>query len=421
MSVRQYIGARYVPLFYNNSDGTAEWRSGVSYEPLTIVTYNGNSYTSRRLVPANVGNPSANPTYWASTGIYNQQIDIYRQEVQDVSTRLEVLEDRAENPFHPISMNKVIFVGDSYSLRGDPTFPVRVANRLGLANTDYVLACEGSTGFAHANSSGNTFETLLLGTVGQVTAADVSHIIVCGGANDSLETDAAILAAMQSFRTAALTAYPNAKVFVGFIGATTDATKIREYARACYQYQYVACNLNDFVYLDGVESIMHNRSLFEADGVHPTGVGVSFLGSGIADAIITGHCNVAYANFSVATLGSENRAVAEIVNNEWSRIWTHNTITLNFSPAITLGTTRVEIGDLGNGFITGSYYEDASTEVACSVIKSDNTTEFVTMPLCIYNGKLWLEPNRHVTAVQISNVVRIIIDRFNLIVHTIDA
>lgn len=80
MAVRQYIGARYVPRFYENSLGTAEWQPNVAYEPLTIVTYNGNSYTSKKDVPANIGDPSNNPTYWASTGIYNQQIDEYREE-----------------------------------------------------------------------------------------------------------------------------------------------------------------------------------------------------------------------------------------------------------------------------------------------------------------------------------------------------
>lgn len=74
MATRQYIGARYVPKFYENSNNTAEWQSGVIYEPLTIVTYNGNSYTSKKIVPASVGNPSSNPGYWVATGIYNEQL-----------------------------------------------------------------------------------------------------------------------------------------------------------------------------------------------------------------------------------------------------------------------------------------------------------------------------------------------------------
>lgn len=72
--VRQYIGARYVPAFFENSLGTAEWEAGVSYEPLTIVTYSGNSYTSKKPVPSNIGNPAANSAYWANTGNFNAQL-----------------------------------------------------------------------------------------------------------------------------------------------------------------------------------------------------------------------------------------------------------------------------------------------------------------------------------------------------------
>lgn len=89
MAATQYIGARYVPMFYNNSDNTADWRPGVVYEPLTIVTYNGNSYTSRKPVPASIGNPSENPEYWASTGIYSEQVEEYRQEVEALAQLFE--------------------------------------------------------------------------------------------------------------------------------------------------------------------------------------------------------------------------------------------------------------------------------------------------------------------------------------------
>ena len=52
--VREYIGARYVPKFFENENNTPEWAPNVQYEPLTIVTYNQNSYTSKKPVPASV-------------------------------------------------------------------------------------------------------------------------------------------------------------------------------------------------------------------------------------------------------------------------------------------------------------------------------------------------------------------------------
>ena len=82
MSVREYIGARYVPLFADPID----WDSTKTYEPLTIVYNQGNSYTSRQYVPAGID--ISNDTYWARTGNYNAQIEQYRSEVATFDGRI---------------------------------------------------------------------------------------------------------------------------------------------------------------------------------------------------------------------------------------------------------------------------------------------------------------------------------------------
>jgi glycerophosphoryl diester phosphodiesterase len=74
MATKQYIGARYVPLFADPID----WDRSKTYEPLTIVYHQGNSYTSRQSVPAGVD--ITDTTYWALTGNYNAQIEQYRKE-----------------------------------------------------------------------------------------------------------------------------------------------------------------------------------------------------------------------------------------------------------------------------------------------------------------------------------------------------
>lgn len=74
--IRQYIGARYVPLFAD----PAEWDNQRTYEPLTIVIHNGTSYTSRQYVPAGID--ITDTDFWALTGNYNAQVEIYRQETQ---------------------------------------------------------------------------------------------------------------------------------------------------------------------------------------------------------------------------------------------------------------------------------------------------------------------------------------------------
>lgn len=97
MAVIQYVGARYVPKFFDNPSGGSEWLSGVIYEPLTIVTYLNASYTSKKEVPATVGNPASNPEYWIATGNYNAQVESYRQEVVELSGTVNGFADDIEN------------------------------------------------------------------------------------------------------------------------------------------------------------------------------------------------------------------------------------------------------------------------------------------------------------------------------------
>lgn len=69
---RQYVGARYVPKIMG------EWNKALQYEALCVVTYMGNSFTSKVPVPANV--EINNTDYWVNTGNYNAQVEEYRKE-----------------------------------------------------------------------------------------------------------------------------------------------------------------------------------------------------------------------------------------------------------------------------------------------------------------------------------------------------
>lgn len=94
----QYIGARYVPAFYG------DWTANTEYDPLTIVTYNGNSYTSKTKVPAAVGAPDVNAQYWAATGSYNAQV----QDLQDKFSNFHV-QDTDGRPITYFDSNKQYF------------------------------------------------------------------------------------------------------------------------------------------------------------------------------------------------------------------------------------------------------------------------------------------------------------------------
>lgn len=91
MSVTQYIGARYVPIFADPAD----WTKTRTYEPLTIVMHEGNSFTSKQFVPKGI--ELENEDFWAETGSYNAQVEQYRREVLTWAERIARNETTVNN------------------------------------------------------------------------------------------------------------------------------------------------------------------------------------------------------------------------------------------------------------------------------------------------------------------------------------
>ena len=72
----RYVGARYVPVL------AGAWDNTHPYEPLTIVQYAGDSYTSKKYVPANIA--ITNTEYWVKTADFNQQVANMQQQIETV-------------------------------------------------------------------------------------------------------------------------------------------------------------------------------------------------------------------------------------------------------------------------------------------------------------------------------------------------
>jgi len=124
---RQYVGARYVPKIMG------EWDKNIPYEALSIVTYKGNSFTSKIPVPAKVD--IGDETYWVSTGNYNVQIEEYRNETleakqlaNNTNTDLQTFKKNQTNTNNEFNnkidlttrtlneLKKVVFDGDTPSV-----------------------------------------------------------------------------------------------------------------------------------------------------------------------------------------------------------------------------------------------------------------------------------------------------------------
>ena len=99
VGARQYVGARYVPIFGRAGEDTIEWDDLAPYEPLTVVMHQGVSYVSRRYVPTGI--PLTSTEYWVETYRFNAQVEQYRQQVLRVSAQIDQLRADVESEYVP--------------------------------------------------------------------------------------------------------------------------------------------------------------------------------------------------------------------------------------------------------------------------------------------------------------------------------
>lgn len=295
MATTQYIGARYVPLFYTNpNDGTNAWQAGVAYDPLTIVTDLNQSYTSKIPVPASVGRPSENPTYWIMTGAYSAQLEQYHQEVIAVQADVDDLQEEIETR---TGKRRFILLGDSYGYgiqgSGQPWTTGWLSYCANTFDTDvYYLdqttdPVEGTIGF----TSTLPFLTVLQ-QIEQRTPIDspetITDIVVIGGNNDpSTASEADIMNAVNAFCTYARAHYPNANIKIGVLGY--NAKNLYEGNQMFSKYR-AGANANGCAFISDLLMLAISPQYY-SDGTHVNTAGYAFINPHIANAVLTGSCS----------------------------------------------------------------------------------------------------------------------------------
>jgi hypothetical protein len=175
MATTQYIGARYVPLFAD----PIEWDKTQQYEPLTIVTNNGNSYTSRQFVPAGI--EITNDAFWALTGNFNAQVEQYRKEVTAYDGRITAAQTDATNA------------------QTDAT------NALSLAHTNETNIASNDAELAGTADSG--LKMLITNETSRATAAEEANVsAITNETNRATAAEEANASAISAAETARVTA-----------------------------------------------------------------------------------------------------------------------------------------------------------------------------------------------------------------------
>ena len=347
MAERQYIGARYVPKFFENPvTGDTTWASGVIYEPLTIVTWMNNSYTSKKRVPAGIGAPNIETDYWVATGLYNAQVDELRQNVELLNAKFPIESDSIDDDAVTIDkINKgiTIIISDSYGYQPalSTSWVAILAKKLGIAsdsdtfnygtnivNDNLITSIYGSRGFGTDSlAHPATFKDQLTDAIALVeNTDDIVRIIVCGGTNDMADYNSTkIINGINAFCTLA-NSLKNAKTYCGMIGNLLDDT----YPTDNYQNVDYLYSLGDYIFMDGLECIQKLRSNMSADGQHPNTNGASMIGKAIYNILEAGSLGV--WDFSM----DENASFTDGTN----------TITVKFRIKFNKNTTNVIIREV---------------------------------------------------------------------------
>lgn len=117
-------GKRYVPKH------DSVWDINKNYESLTVVLWEGSSYTTRKNTPAGVD--IHNEEYWALSANFNGQIEQYRQDVNDVKSDYANLSDKVDTTISDVNTIIDDFESDINTTIDD--FESELATRLPYVN-----------------------------------------------------------------------------------------------------------------------------------------------------------------------------------------------------------------------------------------------------------------------------------------------
>lgn len=310
-----------------------EWQITKSYETMSIVEYDGDTYLSIDNIPANT---PISDNRWIKIADFNYQLDEYKtqltgyssqlsqysRQLQEYSNQLEQFSVQIDNfsdelksantkienntreinnskqaieqnandiqdiltDITPLKNPLILFIGDSYgdNPRVTNTWCGECAAALKLTAAQYMNLCKSGASFAIPGSphyidqlegfSGNRF--------------NVTHIVLMGGTND-LSTDRMdILTAAEEMATYIKNNFVNAKYYVGFNSLTIGG--------AYTEHRYKTyCTFNSlgaygFGVIPNALAVNHDYTHLEDGSSHPDEIANNKMGWALASFLMGG-------------------------------------------------------------------------------------------------------------------------------------
>lgn len=431
--MRQYIGARYVPTYFENSaTGDSTWAEGVPYEALVNVTWNGANYISKKPVPATVGAPNLNREYWISTGSggggdigrLEQEIEDIQDDVQDLQgdyttlnnkinttnsnvTALQGRMSEAESdiatiegqisPLDLLKQRKIVVFSDSYGVGGSQSgatytpFPsllqARVNGCIGVTNIS-----ESGRGFANASDVSNmNFEQVISA---QGSDSTITDVIIAGGYNDRDKSYQTVVQNMYNTIDVAKQRYPKAKIYVAMIGWSWFASEYSQLATTVDRY--MLCGNHGASFMGNVNWIMHDLSFFDSDHIHPNSNGHSAIARGMACILNGGNYDCVKVESQITWPARNNNVTMRLrcsANNGTGYISNDGNIPIDLTPYDGRVWANQQIFQLTNEASSGYFrgYNGISVNLPVSVSIDGTNIVFGAATLKLINGAWYFD------------------------------
>lgn len=299
----------------NNITFSGQWDITKQYPAWTIVSDNNIGYVSLQPVP--VGVPLSNGNYWVEVidytaqiaGLENRVIAIENDITNNIKPDILINAAGIADINHKINMDErmFLFVGDSYASQTE-TWVTPCVQAAGIVN----YSNEAVTGTAFYDGSFLNQITYYTGNRDEVT-----DIVVGGGLNDSIfnslgANHTALVNAIAAFATYAKANYPNAKLWLSFMGNAIDDAPLlagrtwdkRSWCKWTYEKWGRANGFTIITHSDA--ALTCNNATYKSDHMHPNTTGAEYIGYNIANVICTGNPITTYPEFncSMAAIGN---------------------------------------------------------------------------------------------------------------------
>lgn len=312
---------------------------------------------------------------------------------------------------------KTICIGDSYGEGYNPDGNVTgwqtlLKIYLGLTDDKFFSNSLGGAGFVN----GTTFSTLLSQTSNHFKNEDVTNVIVCGGFNDMNLTENAIINAINNFKKTANILYPNAQIFVGFIGESTNMNTRGSLflPRASYNS---GCEYNGVTYLSGVENALHSDLMFGSDGVHPNTWGEETIARAISNALLNGYASVIHAGTRITNVAFKNGFTGSTIietmqYNDICSMYGSFSMTRTSDFTMKGDGSFYELFSFKTSYVLGGFQCDLPTTAILGSV--DGSYRTVPCTLRVYNGSLWIAIRSASSGYETYNVNTIVTEPFTI-------